>query len=186
MNTSDNSLNQNSQINNFLNWKNHPLAAILLVAIVAYTSITAPKVGEVFLTLILFAVSLYFALASVPIINRRFKTKISIYHVASLIIFGAVTVALSTPAQALFLTGLQTQITSLPFITDGIGAQAVVTIINVIKVVAALLVIAAIVAGVIQSRTAQDMTPIYIGAGSVVGAILSIDFIVWLIFATAA
>ncbi|NEO98712.1 MAG: hypothetical protein F6K58_08535 [Symploca sp. SIO2E9] len=123
---------------------------------------------------------------AVPILERFLSSKIRAWHIISVII--ALTGILSvweTPAQAIFLSGLEAFFKQLAKGAAAAGAQAIddqviVLIFNLIRGVFLLLVAAASLFAYNQAQQGNDWRPIVVQVGLAFGIVIAIDVVTFL------
>lgn len=152
--------------------------ATLAIAIGGYVLYTDPLILLTVLFSLALASSLYFIVACLPLVSKAINFKLFFWHVLG--VAGALAIVLNPfePAHALFLTGLETAITTLVGQTDGsVEATQVTLLFTFIRIALILVALGGGFAAWHQQQQGQSMTPIIMFVGGIFGIVLAIDVI---------
>jgi hypothetical protein len=142
-----------------------------------YLGFTDPALLATILMSIVIAGSLYFMGACLPLISKKFKFRVSIWHLLTVICVFTLTFGAWQPSHALFLTGLQTAITTL--VSQGgvssVSTTQIATLFTFVRIALVLVGIGGGFAAWQQQQQGQSMTPIIMFVGGLFGIVLAID-----------
>jgi hypothetical protein len=147
------------------------------IGMLVYLGITDPALIVTLLMSIALAGSLYFLAACLPLISKKLKFRVSVWHLLTVIC--GLTFALSAyePSHALFLTGLEDAIGTL-VAQNGVGSISTTQIATLFTFIRIALILVAIGGGFAawqQQQQGQSMTPIIMFVGGLFGIVLAID-----------
>ncbi|MEN9520255.1 MAG: hypothetical protein RLZZ381_2843 [Cyanobacteriota bacterium] len=147
------------------------------IGMLVYLGITDPALIVTLLMSIILAGSLYFLSACLPLISKKLKFRVSVWHLLTVIC--GLTFALSAyePSHALFLTGLENAIGTL-VAQNGVGSISTTQIATLFTFIRIALILVAIGGGFAawqQQQQGQSMTPIIMFVGGLFGIVLAID-----------
>lgn len=168
-----------------LNPQDIPYLVICLSALIYFT-FHDPLFVTVLGCLSLCLMALWQVTRALPVIETHLGRKIRFWHVATIIL--ALTNVLSivpTPAQALFLSGLETFFVDLVSQSNSsIDQQAVTLVFNLIRGIFLILVAAAGLFAYNQAQQGNDWRPIVTQVGIAFGTLICIDIITYLFTGT--
>lgn len=147
------------------------------IGMLVYLGISDPALIVTLLMSIVLAGSLYFLAACLPLISKKLKFRVSVWHLLTVIC--GLTFALSAyePSHALFLTGLEDAIGTL-VAQNGVGSISTTQIATLFTFIRIALILVAIGGGFAawqQQQQGQSMTPIIMFVGGLFGIVLAID-----------
>ncbi len=153
--------------------------AIGAIALALYFGFSDPILMITLMASIFIAGSLYFLISCLPLISKKFKVRVSIWHLLT-VVFG-LTLALNAwePSHALFLTGLEDAVVDLVG-KGGVGsisADQIGTLFSFIRIALILVAIGGGFAAWQQQQQGQSMTPIIMFVGGLFGIVLAIDIL---------
>ncbi|MFM2313388.1 MAG: hypothetical protein RLZZ04_2664 [Cyanobacteriota bacterium] len=147
------------------------------IGMAIYLAITDLALLATILASFAVAGSLYFISACLPLISKKLNSRISIWHLLTVVC--GLTLAFSSwqPSHALFLTGLETAIDGL--VTSGgvgsISTTQIDTLFTFIRIALILVGLGGGFAAWQQQQQGQSMTPIIMFVGGLFGIVLAID-----------
>ena len=126
--------------------------------------------------------SMYYCAKIVPFLEKTIGHRISIWHVGVLVLGLTMVLGLAEPANAIFLSGLQTKVTTLlTSSSSGITAESIGLIFDFFRVVFILFVVAAAIFAFVQSQQGNDPRPIIGVIVMALGTIMGVDVLTFLI-----